>query len=189
MGELFGVLGEKLLLLDHGDAALAVGIGIIFAYHAAQYIHDVIDEHLVVDHDGILQQGAALEHGHAVTGGFEHVVVAGQGVGLGQIQRLIAYLDILYAVFAGNTGEHAIGVHLYGGLHIQVDLIAHARDLQEAAAFAGSIAGAHLQGIKDLLAGGFHHAHFVAEGMHRDDLTVGDIARGNADTDAAAIAR
>ena len=187
MGELFGVLGEKLLLLDHGDAALAVGIGIIFAYHAAQYIHDVIDEHLVVDHDGILQQGAALEHGHAVTGGFEHVVVAGQGVGLGQIQRLIAYLDILYAVFAGNTGEHAIGVHLYGGLHIQVDLIAHARDLQEAAAFAGSIAGAHLQGIKDLLAGGFHHAHFVAEGMHRDDLTVGDIARGNADTDAAAI--
>ena len=51
-GELFGVLGEKLLLLDHGDAALAVGVGIIFAYHATQYIHDVIDEHLVVDHDG-----------------------------------------------------------------------------------------------------------------------------------------
>ena len=64
MGELFGVLGEKLLLLDHGDAALAVGVGIIFAYHAAQYIHDVINEHLVVDHDGILQQGAALECRH-----------------------------------------------------------------------------------------------------------------------------
>ena len=41
-------------------------VSIIRADNTLQPIHDIVDEHLIVDHDGIQQEFVVLEHGVAI---------------------------------------------------------------------------------------------------------------------------
>ena len=175
------------LLFDDDDAALAGEILILLADHALQRLGDVVDQHLVVQLDTVLQQRRAVKHRVAVAIVEQHVVVAGQRVGGLRVDGLAVDKDVLHAPLALDAGEHAVLVALAGRFDIAVDLIAQTRDLQEAAVLAGYRAGAPLERVKDLLARDLDDAHGVAEGMDLEDVVERDLARVDAHADAAAV--
>ena len=206
------VLQRGLRFIDDGDTALACEVLVLLADIAAEGIDDVVDEDLVVDLDLVLQELVVLEHVDAVAAGLEHVVMGGEGVGLGGVDRLVGVgglvqdLNVLHAARAFHGDEGALVVRLDGGFHGGVDGVLHAGDLQEAAHLADGVidlvavlidglgnilghrvAGGHFQRIEDLLTGGFHDAGHVAIGMDLDDLIVGDVACGDVGADAAAV--
>lgn len=206
------VLQRGLRFIDDGDTALAREVLVLLADIAAEGIDDVVDEDLVVDLDLVLQELVVLEHVDAVAAGLEHVVMGGEGVGLGGVDRLVGVgglvqdLNVLHAARAFHGDEGALVVRLDGGFHGGVDGVLHAGDLQEAAHLADGVidlvavlidglgniighrvAGGHFQRIEDLLTGGLHDAGHVAIGMDLDDLVVGDVACGDVGADAAAV--
>ena len=207
------VLRQRLLGYD-GDAALAAGIGVIGGNHVvivdrggllaladgdvlAGHGLDVVDENLVVQHHLVLQDRHVLqaEHGKAVALVLQHVVVGRQLVGPRQVQRLVLAgllvqdLYVLHAVGiqTGRADPHLAVVQRHVGRQRGVDLILEAGYLQEAAVLAGADAGAHLQGVQDLLAADLHQAGRVAVGMHTQNVLKGDLARGDIRAHAAAV--
>lgn len=107
-------LGDVGLLVDDGDTALAREVLVLLADIAAEGIDDVVDEDLVVDLDLVLQELVVLEHVDAVAAGLEHVVMGGEGVGLGGVDRLVGVgglvqdLNVLHAARAFHGDEGAL---------------------------------------------------------------------------------
>ena len=113
--------------------------------------------------------------------------MGGQSVGGVHVQGLVAHHDVLHAVVAVHLHELALIAEHHGGGYRGVDGVADAGHLQEAAVLLGVQPGAHLQGVQDVLAGGLHQAGLVAEGVHVDDVLVGDVAGSDVGPDAAAV--
>ena len=149
----------------------------------------IVLENLPVGHDVVEDIRRALEHCEAVAQIAEGVVVARKTVGLVDIQRLAADLDVLDAVLTGRAGSpNALLVLLDGGLNIGMDLIGDAGDLQEAAALRlVGITSAPFQSVEDLLAGNFDQAGNVAEGMDGLEGLAAQVAGDLLVTDAAAV--
>jgi len=182
-----GSLGLLSRGAHHRDAALALGVGVVGAHHAAQLVHNVVDQHLVVDHHAVLQQGVVLEHDEAVAAGLQHIVVGGQRVGLGGVNGLAVHLHVLYPALAVHLHELLLVVEHHRGGNRGVDGIGQAGDLQEPAVLLRRHTRAHLQRVQNVLARGLHHAGLVAEGMHVDDLLIGDLPRGDVGPHAPAV--
>ena len=170
-----------------GDAALRGGI--LLADHTAEIIDDVVDEDLVVDHHAVLEELDVLgaEHGVAVAGILEHVVMGGEGVGLVDVEGLTADHDVRHTVRAVDLDELGLIVLHHGAGNVRIDGVGQAGNLQEAAALAGIGRGAELQSVLDLLTGDLNEACLVAEGMNLDDIAVGDVADLDVVAHAAAV--
>ena len=136
-----------------GDAALRGGI--LLADHAAEIIDDVVDEDLVVNHHAVLEELDVLgaEHGVAVAGILEHVVMGSEGIGLVDIEGLTADHDVGNTVRAVDLDELGLIVLHHGAGNVRIDGVGQAGNLQEAAALAGIGRGAELQSVLDLLTG------------------------------------
>ena len=144
-----------------GDAALRGGI--LLADHTAEIIDDVVDEDLVVDHHAVLEELDVLgaEHGVAVAGILEHVVMGGEGVGLVDVEGLTADHDVRHTVRAVDLDELGLIVLHHGAGNVRIDGVGQAGNLQEAAALAGIGRGAELQSVLDLLTGDLNEACLV----------------------------
>ena len=108
-------------------------------------------------------------------------------IGLVHINGRAADFHVLHAALTFHALEHLVLIQLHAGGDVGVDLIGQAGNLQEAAALARCARAAKLQRVKDLLAGHFNGAGHVAERVHGDDLAVGNVARRDICTDAAAV--
>ena len=184
---------------NDADAALRRSIG--SGDGAAQIILDVVDEDLVVQHDGILQQLVVGEHIDAVAGILEHIVVGRDRVCSLRINidilAVLQDLDVLDAVSAVNGDEHGLVVTLGRRLDRGVDGVLQAGNLQEAAHFTNGVlpvgvgghgvAGRPFERVDDFLTGRLDDAERVAVRMDLDDLAVGDVAGRDVGTDAAAV--
>ena len=113
--------------------------------------------------------------------------MGGQGIGLGGVDGLAVHLHVLHPALAVHLHELLLVVEHHGGGDGGVDGIGQAGDLQEAAVLLRRHTGAHLQRVQNVLAGGLHHAGLVAEGMHVNDLLIGDVPCGNVGAHAAAV--
>ena len=148
---------------------------------------------MVIEHDLVLQQRAALEHRKAVAGFFQKIIVRSKRISLFGIERLIfagltvQHRHILDAAISGHADEFAPIVDLYSRIHIEVDGKAHTGNMLEAAGFTGQLGNGHLQSIQNRAAGYLRDTHHVAERMNGNNLSVGDIARGDRLADAAAV--
>ena len=60
------ITSRRIVLLHRHNAAVAVGVGVLFAHHAAEGGRDVGNQHLIVNHHVLAQHFAAVEHGVAV---------------------------------------------------------------------------------------------------------------------------
>ncbi|MPM18864.1 hypothetical protein SDC9_65281 [bioreactor metagenome] len=127
------------------------------------------------------------EHIEAVAAALQHIVMGGQGIGLGKVQRHPTHLHVGHAVRAVHAHEITLFVSHHGGFDGGVDGIGEARDLEETAVGLRRQAGSHFKGVQYLLASGFHRAGHISEGVYVDDVTVGNIAGGNAHADSAAV--
>ena len=100
----------------------------------------------------------------------------------------VQHLDILDPAGAGHLDEVTGIVQFHSAGDGGIDGVLQTGDLQEAAVLRDAhLHGAQLQSVQDLLAGDLHQAGQVAEGMHVDDVTVGDVAGSNVGADAAAV--
>ena len=191
-----GVLGDR-------DAAFAVPVVVDAGVQAGGkgFAVEVVDQDLVVQHAAVADDGVVHEHVQTVAALLEHIVVGGDLVGLGQVDRLVfagGLVEDLHAADAAlavHLGEHAGGIGHDGAGRAGVDGVFQAGDLEEAAALAGEQAilgvvdgaGGHFKGVDNLLAGGLDHDELIAEGMDLDDPVVGHVAGGDVGADAAAV--
>ncbi|SCJ02825.1 Uncharacterised protein [uncultured Flavonifractor sp.] len=113
--------------------------------------------------------------------------MGGQRVGLGGVNGLAVHLHVLYPALAVHLHELLLVVEHHRGGNRGVDGIGQAGDLQEPAVLLRRHTRAHLQRVQNVLARGLHHAGLVAEGMHVDDLLIGDLPRGDVGPHAPAV--
>ena len=203
-GGLHRLLGHG--LVDDGDTAVAGDLSVLAVGgdggQAGGLVHreglHVIGQNHVVLRHVVQNVHSAVEHGEAVAQVAEGVVVAGQVVLGGQIQRLIRPglvvedLHVGHTVRAGGAaGPHALVVLLDGGGDGGVDGVAQTGDMEEAAvlhgAVSGHVLGAPLQSVQELLAGNGLQAGHVAEGVDRLAGLIGDLPGDGLVADAAAI--
>ncbi len=171
----------------HFDPPLSDGVGIVLAHHTAQLIHDVVDQHLVVDHHTVLQQRVVLEHHESVAAGLQHIVMGRQRVGLLRVNGRAVYQHILYPALTLHLHELLLVVQHHAGGDAGIDCVGEPGHLQEPSVLLRRHPRAHLQRVQDVLARGLHHARLVSEGMHVDDLLIGDVSGGNVRAYAAAV--
>ena len=150
---------------------------------------DIIRQNHVVLHDIVQDIDRAVEHRKAVAEIAEGVVIARHVVGLGQVERFAADHDVLDAVFTRRArSPNALVVLLDGAGDVGMDLVAHAGDLEEAAAFCGAdVTSAPFERVEDLLAGDLNQASDVAEGVDALAGLVGDVAGDSLVANTAAV--
>ena len=130
---------------------------------------------------------AVLEHGHAISKVLRIVGVDCQCVIFLQIQRLVAYIDVLYAVFAVYRHKLAVAVDVDAGRNGGVDLVCNARRRNPAAAFFRIQVRAHLQHVQNYLTRYFHNCYSGVPRINRDQLHERDISCRDVGPDAAAV--
>ena len=117
--------------LQNGNPALSIRIGIFFTDLPSQGIHDIVDQHLIIKLDIVLQDRSLIKHGKSVTIIPENIIVAGQRIGFFRIQGLFSHHDILYTALPLNACEQRFFILQAGTVDCSVDLIGQTGYLQE----------------------------------------------------------
>ena len=154
----------------------------------AQGAGDVVDEHLVVELDRVLQDLRALEHGVAVAAVEQQIVRGSQLVARLGIEGLARDEDIAHSALHRlvDMVEEGVFIRHAGARDGGIDLEAHARGLEEAAGFLRHGMHRPLQRVEHLLTADLDDGQAVAEGIDLEDIAQRDLAPGNGNTDAAA---
>ena len=174
---------------DGNDTALTVRLLIARADGAAQGAGDVVDKHLVVELDGLLQDLGAVIHGVAVAVIKQLVVMRCELINSFWVNGLACDEDVAHSALHGliHVVEKALLILYAGAVNGGVILKGQARHMVEAAELARQSMHGPLERVQHLLAGDLDDGKAVAEGMDLEDVVEGDIALVDGHADAAAV--